>query len=262
MAGLTRPSEVKRQKRLVDRWEVQIEQECVRVLALHQPVASDLRRVAAVLKINGDLHRLCDLARHIAKRVKKLAADPQATPIPQALEDLGVEALDQVHESLDALTRSNVTLARSVIDADQRIDRDYRAIQKQLKQEIVRLPAADQYPAAAGQHRAEPRADRRPRREDRRVGHLPGAGRHPPAPPGRRRGRGRGPGGAEAASLKAGARARGMGARVFRAGSSLSEAGVGGSPSRVIASLGQREGEAPSEPPGLRPLAIGFQRVR
>src|SRR5262245_17169952 len=45
-------AEVKRQKRVVDRWEVEIERECVRVLALHQPVASDLRRVAAVLKIN------------------------------------------------------------------------------------------------------------------------------------------------------------------------------------------------------------------
>jgi phosphate transport system protein len=132
--------EVKRQKRLVDRWEVQIERECVRVLALHQPVASDLRRVAATLKINGDLHRLYDLARHIAKRVKKLTADPQAMPIPQALEDLGLEALDQVHEGLDALTRSNVTLARSVIEADQRIDRDYRVVQKQLKQEIARTP--------------------------------------------------------------------------------------------------------------------------
>lgn len=132
--------EVKRQKRLADRWEVQIERECVRVLALHQPVASDLRRVAAVLKVNGDLHRLCDLARHIAKRVKKLAADPQAAPIPQALEDLGVEALEQVHDSLDALTRSNVGLALSVIDADQRIDRDYRTLQKQLKQEILVRP--------------------------------------------------------------------------------------------------------------------------
>jgi phosphate transport system protein len=132
--------EVKRQKRLFDRWEVQIERECVRVLALHQPVASDLRRVAAVLKINGDLHRLCDLARHIAKRVKKLAADPRAIPIPQALENLGLEALDQVHDSLDALTRSNVALARSVIAADQRIDRDYRAVQKQLKQEIAVSP--------------------------------------------------------------------------------------------------------------------------
>ena len=78
-------NELKGRKRAVDRWEIQIERECVRVLALHQPVASDLRRVAAILKINGDLERLCDLARHIAKRVKKLAADPQAFPIPQSL---------------------------------------------------------------------------------------------------------------------------------------------------------------------------------
>jgi phosphate transport system protein len=132
--------EVKRQKQIVDRWEAQIEWECVRVLALHQPVASDLRRVAAVLKINGDLHRLCALARHIAKRVKKLADDPSVVPIPEALEDLGLAALDQVRKSLDALTQSDVSLAQSVIAADQRIDRDYRAIQKQLKQEIARSP--------------------------------------------------------------------------------------------------------------------------
>ena len=133
-------SEVKRQKRRVDRWEVRIEWECVRVLALHQPVASDLRRVAAVLKINSDLHRLCELARHIAKRVKKLAGDPSAVPIPQPIENLGLAALSQVHNSLDALTQSDVSLAQSVIAADQRIDRDYRAIQKQLKKEIARNP--------------------------------------------------------------------------------------------------------------------------
>jgi phosphate transport system protein len=93
-----------------------------------------------VLKINGDLHRLCDLARHIAKRVKKLASEPGALPVPQPLENLALAALDRVHDSLDALTRSNVSLARSVIAADQQIDRDYRAVQKQLKQEIVRQP--------------------------------------------------------------------------------------------------------------------------
>ena len=133
-------NEVKRKKRQVDRWEVQIEWECVRVLALHQPVASDLRRVAAVLKINGDLHRLCDLAQHIAKRVKKLAADPLAVPIPQPIEDLALASLTQVHNSLDALTQSDVSLAQSVIASDQRIDRDYRSIQKQLKQEIASTP--------------------------------------------------------------------------------------------------------------------------
>ena len=133
-------NELKGRKRAVDRWEIQIERECVRVLALHQPVASDLRRVAAILKINGDLERLCDLARHIAKRVKKLAADPQAFPIPQALENLALEALSQIHASLDALTQSNVSRAQAVIAADQRVDRDYRAVQKQLKAEIVSNP--------------------------------------------------------------------------------------------------------------------------
>jgi phosphate transport system protein len=131
---------LKGRKRAVDRWEIQIERECVRVLALHQPVASDLRRVAAILKINGDLERLCDLARHIAKRVKKLAADPQAFPIPQTLENLALESLSQIHASLDALTQSNVLRAQAVIAADQRVDRNYRSVQKQLKAEIVNNP--------------------------------------------------------------------------------------------------------------------------
>jgi phosphate transport system protein len=133
-------AEVKRQKRTLDRWEVEIERECVRVLAIHQPVASDLRRVAAVLKINGDLERMADLARHIAKRVKKLSADPAAFPIPQALEDLAIEALAQVHESLDALTRSDAERAQTVIGADAQVDRHYREVQKQLKAAIVAEP--------------------------------------------------------------------------------------------------------------------------
>jgi len=133
-------AELKDRKRAMDRWEVQIERECVRVLALHQPVASDLRRVAAVLKINADLERLSELARHIAKRVKKLAGDPEAFPIPQTLENLALEALAQIHDSLDAMTQSNVSRAQAVIAADQQVDRDYRAVQKQLKLEIIRDP--------------------------------------------------------------------------------------------------------------------------
>ena len=132
--------ELKRQKRTMDRWGIQIERECVRVLALHQPVASDLRRVAAVLKINDDLERLCDLARDIAKRVKKLTVDPEASPIPQPLENLALLALSQIRDSLDALTQSNVSQAQAVIAADQQVDLDYRAIQKQLRFEIVRNP--------------------------------------------------------------------------------------------------------------------------
>ena len=132
--------ELKHRKRAIDRWEVQIERECVRVLALHQPVASDLRRVTTVLKINGDLERLCDLARHIAKRVKKLTGHADAFPIPQPLENLALSALSQIRDSLDALTQSNVARAQIVIAADRQVDLDYRAVQRQLKIEIVRNP--------------------------------------------------------------------------------------------------------------------------
>lgn len=132
--------EVKREELSVDRWELRIERECLKVLALHQPVASDLRRVAAVLRINGDLERLGDLAWHIAKRVRKLSSDPQAFPIPEQLELLAMEALSQVRGSLDALTRSDAELARTVIRGDSGIDRHYRAVLKELKQHIRRDP--------------------------------------------------------------------------------------------------------------------------
>jgi phosphate transport system protein len=133
-------NQLKRRNRAVDDWEVQIERECVRVLALHQPVASDLRRVAAVLKINSELERLSDLARHIAKRVKKLADDPKAFPIPQTLESLALNALVQIRESLDALTQSDISRAQAVITADQQVDDAYRSVQKLLKAEIVSNP--------------------------------------------------------------------------------------------------------------------------
>lgn len=133
--------EVAIEERTVDRWEVQIERDCLKVLALHQPVASDLRRVAAVLKINADLERISDLARNIARRVRKLADDdPRAFPIPPGLETLALEALEQVRDSLDALTKSDADLARAVIAGDGRVDRRYRGVLKELKDEIRHDP--------------------------------------------------------------------------------------------------------------------------
>jgi phosphate transport system protein len=132
--------EVRGDERAVDRWEVRIERDCLKVLALHQPVASDLRRVAAVLKISGDLERMGDLARHIAKRVKKLADDPLAFPVPEPLEALAVRALGQVRDGLDALANCDADHARAVIAADAAVDRLYRAVLKGLKQSIRAHP--------------------------------------------------------------------------------------------------------------------------
>jgi phosphate transport system protein len=124
----------------INDWEVQIELDCLKVLALHNPVASDLRRVAAVLKINSDLERLGDLADHIAKRARKMALDPNPMPIPPRLEALAHEALVQVDDSLGALAKNDVEMARSVILADRGIDRHRRLMQKELKDAIRREP--------------------------------------------------------------------------------------------------------------------------
>jgi phosphate transport system protein len=124
----------------INRWEVEIERECLRMLALHQPVASDLRRVAAVMKINGDLERMADLAEHIAKRARKLAKAPGVVPIPPGLETIAAEALASVRDGLDALAKSDAGLARAVIAADRRIDRRRRALVKELKQAIRQDP--------------------------------------------------------------------------------------------------------------------------
>jgi phosphate transport system protein len=134
--------EVRGEERAVDRWEVQIERECLKILALHQPVACDLRRVAAVLKINGSLERISNLARNIAKRVKKQSRDVGArfTPIPQQLESMALETLEQVRDSLDALSKSDALLARTVIAGDSRVDGRYRAVLNELKDAIRRDP--------------------------------------------------------------------------------------------------------------------------
>jgi phosphate transport system protein len=128
--------EVHGEEQAINTWEVQIELDCLKVLALHNPVASDLRRVAAILKINGDLERLGDLADHIAKRARKLATEPDPVAIPPRLETLAQESLAQVHDALDALAKCDVELARGVIEADRGIDRHRRLIQAELKDAI------------------------------------------------------------------------------------------------------------------------------
>jgi phosphate transport system protein len=133
-------AEVKGGEKAIDRWEVQIEQECLKILALYQPVASDLRRAVAVLKVNIELERMADLAEHIAKRARKRANTPQAVPIPQELETLAMEALGAVRSSLDALAQTDSDLARTVIAADRRIDRHGRTVLRELKQVIRENP--------------------------------------------------------------------------------------------------------------------------
>jgi phosphate transport system protein len=105
----------------VDSEEVHIEEECLKILALHQPVARDLRVVIAVLKINNDLERIGDLAVDIAEHAQRIIANP--TIIAKFdFHDMYDRVKSMLHASLDALVGLDTGLARQVILADDEVD--------------------------------------------------------------------------------------------------------------------------------------------
>jgi len=106
---------------LIDRREVDVEVECLKILALHQPVAADLRYIVAVLKVNNDLERMGDLAVNVAERVLYLASHE---PIGVSLdfERMGEIVRRMVRDCLDALVRRDVDVARRVMADDDKVD--------------------------------------------------------------------------------------------------------------------------------------------
>src|SRR5881409_4029980 len=97
----------------IDKDENRIEEECLKILALHQPVAVDLRRIAAALKINAELERMADLAEDIAERALHLARMP-AVPVPAKLERMADLAMSMVRQSLDSFVDLDARRARRV----------------------------------------------------------------------------------------------------------------------------------------------------
>jgi phosphate transport system protein len=106
----------------IDTQENHVEEECLKLLALHQPVAIDLRRVATILKINTDLERMADLAADIAERALVLAQPPYV-PIPAGLQRMTDMTTSMVRQSLDAFVNLDARLARRVWRLDDEVDR-------------------------------------------------------------------------------------------------------------------------------------------
>ena len=131
-------SEVKNMERDSDQAEVRIEQQCLRIFALFEPVASDLRRMATILKINRDWERIADLAVRIAERARKLARIPDGVPVPDRLKSMARDALDQVHSSYEALATRDAIRARAVIDGDRVINKHYQQLRRELKESLRR----------------------------------------------------------------------------------------------------------------------------
>jgi phosphate transport system protein len=115
----------------IDECENRIEEDCLKILALHQPVATDLRRVVAVLAINVDLERMADLAVDIAERAEVLVLPP-FIPVPDALQRMTDLATTMVRQCLDAFVNLDVPTARKVVRLDDEVDRLNAAIIAEL----------------------------------------------------------------------------------------------------------------------------------
>jgi phosphate transport system protein len=123
----------------IDTAEVDVEEECLKILALHQPVANDLRFIVAMLKINHDLERIGDLAVSIGERAHDLSSLP--TPLAQFdLLGMADKAQRMVSRALDALINKDLRLAREIWIEDDEMDSRNRAIFTEVAAEIHRHP--------------------------------------------------------------------------------------------------------------------------
>ena len=123
----------------IDHAEIDVEEECLKILALHQPVAIDLRFIVAVLKMNNDLERIGDLAVNIAQRAQFLnARAPIAVPFD--LGGLAEKAQNMFRKSLDALVNMDAAQARAVCGMDDEVDAINREMYDQVKDMIRQRP--------------------------------------------------------------------------------------------------------------------------
>ena len=117
------------------KWRVRIEEDCLKTLALHQPVAIDLRFIIAVLKINSDLERVGDLAVNVAERAAFLATQ-SSVDIVFNFQAMAEKAQGMLGKSLDSLVNLNVGRAREVLCSDDEIDamnrRTYGIVQEAI----------------------------------------------------------------------------------------------------------------------------------
>jgi len=117
----------------IDRREVELEEDCLKVLALHQPVATDLRFVAACLKIDSDLERIGDLAAKISKRVISLYRNADVSiEVAPTFHEIMETSARMLRESIDAFVRADAEAARRVCAEDDVVDRGNRQIIAEL----------------------------------------------------------------------------------------------------------------------------------
>lgn len=126
----------------IDRLDVAIDEAVLKALALQAPVAEDLREVMAIKMITTDLERVGDLARNIAKSGRRLAAHDTAISLPATLTTLSRAAQASLRSALDAFSRNDADLARSVLDGDDAIDAQQDEVVLSMVRELEEHPEA------------------------------------------------------------------------------------------------------------------------
>ncbi len=124
----------------VNAYDVEIDEECIRLLALRQPTASDLRFITTAMKISTDLERMSDLAEDICERAIELAEEPQLKPyidIPRMADHTRM----MVKEALDAFVNRNADLARKVCREDDFVDDLTRQVFRELVSYMMEDPS-------------------------------------------------------------------------------------------------------------------------
>jgi len=123
----------------IDRREVEIEEDCLKILALYQPVAFDLRFIVSALKINSDLERIGDLAVNIARKAVSYSAEPPVA-VNIDLRGMWEKTQTMLHESINSLININSRLAENVCRWDDEVDRFKHEIRENIEEQIRREP--------------------------------------------------------------------------------------------------------------------------
>ena len=124
----------------IDEMEVEIEEECLKVLALHQPVAVDLRFITAVIKINNDLERIADEAVNIARGVRYLSRVKQTFHFNFDFSQMVEKTQSMLKSSLDALVNLDTDLAVKVCILDDEVDKINGEVHRLVKSAIKNNP--------------------------------------------------------------------------------------------------------------------------
>jgi len=115
----------------VDTEEVVVELEVIRLMALYQPVGSDLRLLCAILKINNDLERIADCAVNMAERARHMNRQAMF-PQRDMITEMGLSVRDMLRNAIQAFATEDVEIAQSTFARDQHVDALYEKIIKQI----------------------------------------------------------------------------------------------------------------------------------